>query len=186
MISISQLRDALKLAPELDHEIEARRDVVVALWESATQRLWNRRVDHVEIIRPRHDRLDTLLLELWPIESVTKVETRRLWETDWTELTSGWKLTGERELTRVSAYWECEVRVTYTGGYTENPGIGQTKTPAEIAAVLLVHAQFMQVRLAPERIAIKSQNFEGGSGVYEDADLHPLFKRLASARRRLV
>lgn len=183
MITISQMRSRMNLPPSKDGELETIRAEVIAAWETATGRLWERRVDHVEVIRPRHQAIDTILLELRPVEAVSKVEVRYDGD-DWEETTD--YQVDEHRLIHTAGYWPDQVRVTYTGGYVATPGTGQATTPADVAMALHLQAHFVQIRMAPERIATKSQNFEGGQGVFEEATHHPYFAQLARAKRRLA
>lgn len=183
MISIGEIRSRLRLAPEKDGELETIRAEVIAAWETATGRLWDRRVGHVEVIRPAHEGIRSILLELRPVEAVTKVEVRYDGD-DWEETTD--YQVDEHRLIHISGYWPDQVRVTYTGGYVANPGAGQAKTPADVAMALHLQAHFVFIRMAPERIATRSQNFEGGQGVFEEATHHPYFAQLARAKRRLA
>lgn len=176
MIPITELRDALKLAPDQDGTLAAIRLQVIALWEEHSGLLWDKRVDHEQTIRNRCE-LRTVFLELIPVEQIFLVEVRSESDTDWTELEADdYLLVGARRLRRLGADWPEFVRVTYDGG-SEN-------APADVKQALVLQAQFMSVRTAQGTIAVKSQNFEGGGGVLEEATMHPFFKALVELKAR--
>lgn len=192
MIALSKLREKLELPA--DDDGRDLLDALVGLWEDETKRLWTRRVAHVETIRVNQaKRIYSLFLQLWPIETVTKVEERALSDSTWTELTADQYLLTDpnrNRLERVGTCWPALVRVTYTGGYTGEPTAGavppQNKTPQDIQEALLVQAKFMRERNVPGRVITQSQNFEGGAGVFLKPGLHPEFSRLAASKARKV
>lgn len=188
MIPISKLRERLKLPADQDSQYADIKASVVSLWEEETKRLWDRRVGYVEVLRVPPCTRKVLFLGLWPIEVVTKVEERTVDTADWTEIPStDWLQTRENRLERLGAFWLPVVRVTYTGGYVAaDPTVGQTKTPADVAEALLVQADFQLRRNRGQHMELRSQNFEGGAGVYETGTLHPFFKRLAAQKVRKV
>ena len=183
MLTVADLKSGSGSIPE--PEAQERVDSAISLWERLTGRLWVRRASHVQTIRPRTNRLRTLLLELWPVETITSVETLddsagATWET---VTSSNYRLEGDRQLRYLAGYWPSFVRVTYTGGYIgRNESVdGATVVPMDVRRALLTQIEFERARFASEKIAIRSQNFEGGAGVFETADVHPYTARLARA-----
>ena len=189
LITDAQLRDALDLPASRDQEVSDMRDAVVALWEGATRRLWERRVGYVETFRPRYN-ARTLILSLGPVESVATVETADADGSTFTALASTYYAAGGRSIRLLDgsgfSFWPGQVRVTYTGGFTAEPASGQAETPADIRRVLETQARFMLKRTSDAMIATRSQNFEGGAGVFEQADWHPIFAAVAKRHRRLA
>jgi hypothetical protein len=177
MITRENFRNMVGLSAEQEDEMEILRGEVIALFEGATKRLWNAREGFIEVITPRGSRPTLIFLNLWPVTSITTVEVREARETDWDEVASTkYKLVGTRRLERVTGTWAREVRVTYDGGVEE--------ADEQIQRALAVQAKFMMARLQDENVAIRSQNFEGGSGVYETANMHPLFKMITKSKVR--
>ena len=83
-------------------------------------------------------------------------------------------------LEKITGNFNEVVEITYSGGYTE------TTAPAEVVKALETQARFLSERLSDAKIIVKSQNFEGGGGVLEDAELHPFFKKTAKKHLRRV
>lgn len=190
MITISKLRDRLKLPMEQDGTLKDILDALVARWEQETERLWARRASYVQRFRiDESKRISDLFLELWPIETITKVEEKTVAASTWTELSAEqYSLLdpNRNRLERIGSYWAPMVRVTYTGGYVAEPTGQQVKTPADISEALLIQGEFALIRNGPSMLAKSSENFEGGAGVFLKPDLHPTFAALAAAKRRKV
>lgn len=192
MIALEKLREALKVAPKDDIELQSLLDEVVDLWEECTGRKWSRREDHVEILHPATDQSEVLFLELWPVESITSVEVRELDATsEWETLdSSSYRVEFGNVLRKLGVdavegiagkWWRSDVRVTYTGGYSPTTG---APTPGDVQRAIITQIRFMKARLDDAKLTVKSQNFEGGAGVFEDAWLHPTFRGLAKRRAR--
>lgn len=179
MITVSQLRERVQIDPDEDDTLLFLRDQVIDYWESETGGLWNKRIDYVEIIEPTTNRLKTLYLALRPVTSISKVEIKDKKDSEWTEITD-YSQNGFR-LYRNDKFWEEQVRVTYSGGYDE------TDCPSDIAYVLVIQAAFQTQRHRDDNIIIKGKSIEGGvANFFEDATMHPMFKRLARKKARLV
>lgn len=179
LISISKLRGSNVLSALQDYDLEALRDEVESLWEQQTGRLWGRRTNHIQVFDPIRSFTRSLFLELWPITSISLVEEAGDFDGVWRTLSSSeYMVVGDHQLRRVAGFWECLVRVTYTGGYTTDT------CPADVRRALVTQAEFITQRTSPEKLIIQSQNFEGGSGVLEEAFLHPFFQNLARQRAR--
>lgn len=180
MISVATLRRELNLGGDREELLELLRDTVVGLWESYTGALWDQRSGHVETRRVAED--TTLLqLSLRPVSSVTTVEEMDDDESDWTELEADEDFVSiGHTLRRRGTAWSPNVRITYSGGYTESTA------PAQVRAALVTQARFMAKRLSNEHVEISSQNFEGGSGVFLRPDVHPLFALAAAPHRMAV
>lgn len=178
MINVADLRHSVKLSEGSSYE--NLRDTVVSLWETATGRLWSRRVGHVEY-RSGAMNPKLILLGLWPIEVITSVEYRPDGSSSWTAYdASAYVFESPRTLEKLSGQWESRVRITYTGGYTDSPDAGQAKTPEDVKRALLTQAQFMTLRLAGSNVHLRSIGAAGGSSSFlEEATLHPLVEELA-------
>lgn len=187
MIALSDIRSVLELPAEKDHEAIDARDDVVELWETVTDGLWLRRVDLVETIRRKAVSQYMVFTKLRPIESVSKVEVRDRGG-DWEELaaTDYEVLAVDGRIDRVIGCWGEIVRVTYTGGFTDDPQTGQAKTPQDIKRALLAQALFMQQRLEPSQIGVSSKAVEKSTTTYSRGDMHPLFEDASIRHRRLV
>lgn len=178
MISISRMREELGLPPTQDPEVKRLRNMVIALWEETTKRPWNAETGRVEFITPRVDTMHTVLLDLVPATSITQVRVRSHGKsTTWSILdTDTYLLIGGRRLRRLDAFWPDFVEVTYDGGVSE--------ADEDIQQALALQARFIKERVGNEKLITKSQNFEGGGGVFEEAFLHPTFKSLAELKKR--
>lgn len=176
MLSIAELRDGLKLPPDQDEKLVVLKQQLISLWESQTGMLWDKRDGHIQVIRTR-TRSRVIFLELTPVTEITKVEVREPWESSWTELeASKYLLIGKRRLRRLDENWPELVQITYDGG--------TDSADALVKQALIVQANFMSVRTAAGTIAVKSQNFEGGGGVLEEATMHPFFKQVVELNSR--
>ncbi len=93
--------------------------------------------------------------------------------------------------------WATYLQATYTGGYTSDGRQQFTKAdgittyyppacPPMVKLAMLTQAEFMLMRLASDRLIVKSQGFKGGSSTYEDADIHPLFASTVADNESLV
>lgn len=179
MISLAKLREGLNIPAGDDYLLADLRSQVILQWEEATGFLWDSKAAHVEIFRLTQDpRPYTLFLELIPVITVTKVEERSAsGSSAWVVTdTANYDLLGRRSLENYAGRWSALVRVTYDGG--------ATSAPADIQRALIIQAQFLKSRLDSEKISLRSQNFEGGAGVFEDAFLHPFFKQLAKSKQK--
>ena len=180
MLSLSDLRERLRLPPDQDAALGPIRDHVVGLFEAKTGAKWSFAEDHVETIFPDFERLQLLRVERRPLLTLTKVEEMDLEvgaafeEQD----LSGYLVIGDRQIRKLSGFWRRAVRLTYDAGWTE-----QT-CPAEVREALLLQARFQQDRHGDGLLAVSSQNFEGGGGVFLDAEVHPVFRRCCEARAR--
>jgi len=190
MITDAELRAQIRLPPDQDDELQLLRAEVVALWERETGFLWDRRVDYVQLFTVANETHVRLPLELRPVEAVALVEQRGAGDAAWVAMgTSEWLLDSDCVESLVGPF-QRRVRVKYTGGHvaripTPPPTPAQTVTPGDVRRALLLQAAFIRARTGQEKIAIKSQAVErSGSTVYEDADCHPYFERLAKLRCR--
>ena len=175
ILPIDRARQAL---PEMELEpLTFLRDSVVTLWESATRRLWDRRVDHVQEINldDRHlQRKRFIYPELYPIETIAVRE----FDDDedvaaQTDLVAGtdYVLRAQKgEIKRLvrptfgvslnrDANWKENVRLTITGGYGKEPN---AVIPAEITRALQAQLAFMQQRLNADRIHLSSESVSIG------------------------
>ncbi len=188
MIALSKLREDLGLPMEQDDKLQAILDGMVASWEDRTKRLWKRRAGYVEYFRFTK-RLYTLFLGLWPVETITKVEVKALAETTWTELTADEFVLVDplrNRVERIGCPWSEQVRITYSGGYTEAPISGQYGTPQDVQDVLILQERFVRQRTTASNLITSSQNFQGGAGVYLRSDFHPLYQAAIEEKKRKV
>ena len=191
MITIARLREELRLPADRDGDLASIIAETVGLWEAETRRLWAWREDHTQVILPFTDRLSTIWLELGPVAEVTQVQESQGYpgETATTLDATIYTQYGSRGLRRLDGAWAPGVRVTYSGGYAAETAAGPPvipATPPEIARAFLIQARFRLARTGDANIAIQSQNFEGGSGVYLDPYMHPAFAGLAKRLARKV
>lgn len=185
MIKLETFRNGVGLQAGDENDLKLLRATVISLWESTTKRKWNSRTDYEQEIFVGYDgSTQTLLLELFPVDSITSIYERDADE-DYEEVDSDdYDLVGRRSVVRRDAvyiggrrrFWKTFVKVTYTGGVEE--------ADEDVQLALIAQAKFMRSRLAKEQIGTQSQNFEGGSGVMLKPDLHPLFKTLAASKKR--
>lgn len=180
MISLARLRQVLGTPAEKDAEVEIIRAQVLAQWDTATNRAWAFTEDfvetHVEVYPTT-----LLYLQKFPITELSLVRTKNKRDATWTTLeVDDYTQYGINTLERLDADWSHITEVTYSGGYTE------ANCPADIKQALEVQARFLAERLSDAKLIVRSQNFEGGGGVFEDAAQHPFFAKMAKAKRRYV
>lgn len=173
MIPFEEFRSRVGFAAGSDSRVESLRSMVIALWEAETGLLWNKRTAHVEVVH-NWRKARTIFLQLTPVTSITKVEERTSSVSDdWEEITTTgyWMLLSSRKVRYLrSTVWPEFVRFTYDGGSDDVSG--------DIKESLVAQAKFLRNRLGDDKIVVRSQNFEGGSGVLERADLHPMFREM--------
>lgn len=185
LITVPQIRKLMQTPPEDDELLQDDRDAVVALWEDRTCRLWERRAGYEYHTQAMGFRTNILWLPLWPVESIASVDwIDALGATDTIDA-GNYHLRGDNQLVHENGPWAQfpEIVVTLTGGYTYGATAGQAETPAFVRKALLLQLQFEKARFQGERVITRSQNFEGGSGVFEKADLHPYFASQAKRHR---
>lgn len=181
MITLSKLREGLNLPADQDAKLTRIRAGLISLWEGKTGLKWDARTGYVQTIEPDTKTCDTVFLDLIPVTSITLVEVRDLDcipSADWTELEADdYILMGRRSLRRLDQrFWPTLVRVTYSGGAAE--------ADVDIQEALILQGRFMQARMAPDKLIVKSQNFEGGGGVFETATMHPKFAEMVKDKAR--
>lgn len=177
-MSILPIDRARQTLPEMELEaLTFLRDSVVTLWESATRRLWDRRIDHVQEINLDERYLQRkrfIYPELYPIETIAvrefdddedvSLEPDLVAGTDYVVRA----VKGEiKRLTRPTfgvtlnrdANWKENVRLTITGGFGDDPA---AQIPEEITRALQAQLAFMAERLNADRIALSSQTVSFG------------------------
>lgn len=185
MITELEVRQAVPQSAEgTRNDPAALVEAAVALWERATGRLWKYREDYQEV---QYGSGGTILLSLWPVETITSVEERRRGSAEWITLNaSSWVFIPRRTIERVTGCWGHQVRVTYTGG-VKHDGVGAFKTPDDIRRGLVTQCAFMLKRWSDEKVAVKSQGFAGGSSTFfENAAIHPLLQELVDRHQRKI
>lgn len=179
MISITRLRAALKFPADRDSELELLRDAVISIFEARTHRNWMRRTGYIETRRTLGDTYSLYLGELRPVESVKTVEERLKNDGTWVTLDPAsylLELGLIARIEKIGAPFATNVRVTFDGGYTHDTTILTAYiTPSDIANALEIQARFIVNRMNDEKIATRSQSFDGVVAALEEADLHPLF-----------
>lgn len=181
MISYPRFRKELGIDADQEEGIVGLREEVLDLWDRVTGRPWRYAASRVdEFFNDDDCGVRTIWLHLWPVVSIASVEVKTgESDTDWTALTTlDWRLNGNREVRRISRYWELLVRVTYAAGYQDD------QAPEDVLRALVVQARFLRARVG-DKLTVRSENFEGGGGVFEEADLHPYFKATAARYRRV-
>lgn len=196
MITVQKILAELKLGAKGEAAATEIRQEVIDTWERCTARLWQRRVGHVETLHPESDLIKSLFLELWPVETITKVEEKFDASSNWVELPAAtYELTRKDgyELRKINGnYWLASVRVTYTGGYVQEPAAhidgvpDQNRTPGHILRALVMQGKFITGVAGSDKILVKSQNFEQGAGVLHDPTLHPYFAKMAEKEMRIA
>lgn len=176
MITIPYLARATGLAPENVETLVGLKAQVEDLWEHETGSLWLAREDYVQTTRLVSDAETLIELNLRNVTELSLVEETDPSDTDWEELTVDEDFrTAGKYLQRIGRPWRRLVRVTCTGGYTDEDA------PRDIVYAMGVQVQFQLARHGSERVHVSSQNFEGGAGVFLVPDIHPAFA--AAARR---
>jgi len=177
MIKLTRLREEMNLSAKDEGDLVFLRLAVIHQWETLTARKWDAREDYVQTVVIGDLRTQTILLDLWPVDSITSVEMRDNLDDDWTTVDSDrYFVLGRRTLRLIDDWWGQNVRITYDGGVTE--------ADEDVQQSLIAQARFLQSRLSDEKIATQSQNFEGGAGVFLAANVHPLFKMMAKSKSR--
>lgn len=187
MIELADLRSRLDVPVADQARLSALRDAVVAQWEAATARPWQRAVDVVELHRCPTLRVRSVYLQRLPVESVSKVE-EVLSGNEWNELDAeAWWFDGRRVVEKINSFWHRLVRVTYTGGVVATPADEtQFATPADIREALLVQAVFLSKRNDSTRIALRSEGLEKAQTSFITSESHPLFAAAVRQHRRRV
>lgn len=177
-MSILPIDRARQTLPEMELEpLTFLRDSVVTLWESATRRLWDRRIDHVQEINLDERYLQRkrfIYPELYPIETIVvrefdddedvATEPDLVAGTDYVLRATNGEI---KRLTRPTfgvtlnrdANWKENVRLTITGGFGDSPA---AQIPEEITRALQAQLAFMAQRLNSDRIALSSQTVSFG------------------------
>lgn len=177
MISLSRLRAALSLSAGEDQKVERTRSVVIAQFEQDTGYLWNAREDYVQSSKiPEFSNYVELALR--PVTTITLVRTS-VGAGGFSDLSSSNYMILNNRLLSLAGSWPMFVEVTMDGGYDE------TTCPEDIQYALEVQAKYMLARQDAAHLVVRSQNFEGGSGVFESADRHPVFIAAVRAHRRI-
>lgn len=176
MITLARLRQVLATPPEKDPEVELIRLQVLAQWDTLTKRSWAFQAGRVEKVYPEGC---SLYLSKFPITVITLVRERAKGSTTWSTVTK-YEQIGKNELENLGGNWNEVVEVTYSAGYTD------VTVPADIRQALEIQARFLTERTSDGKLIVRSQNFEGGGGVYEDAFYHPYFKKTAEHNIRRV
>lgn len=166
MISLSDLRQQLNLPPEEDDEVVRMKALVIAQFEGATGLAWDVYTARVEEYEPQHERMKNLRLRTRN-STVTLVEKEDHDGSFTSYDASDWRMRRD-SLFLVNTCWPDFVRVTADGGYSS--------APSDIQQALFVQARFLKERLQEGNIAVQSQNFEGGAGVFMKAHFHPHFE----------
>ncbi len=200
ILPIDRARQAL---PEMELEpLTFLRDTVVTLWESATRRLWDRRVAHVQEINLDERYLQRkrfIYPELYPIETIlvrefddeedVALQTDLVAGTDYVVRATKGEI---KRLTKPQfgvtlnrdANWKENVRLTITGGYGKTPA---AEIPAEITRALMAQLTFMAERLNADRVALSSQSISFGgtnaaSQFLQPAHWQPLFRQTVNRK----
>lgn len=189
LIDISTLRQHVPLGTEEEYQYDLLQIMLKECWDNVTARSWEWEVGRVELHEFKNEQVDNLYTRA-PIQTLTMLEQRDLVSGDSFEaIDSDLYIVLEGTHIRLldGRCFEELVQVTYDGGYAETPSgteANATATPKDIIKALIVQGQFFLDRFGPEKVITKSQNFEGGSGVFEKADFHPLFLTLSKKYRR--
>lgn len=184
MITAAELRDVIDIGPDRDRVLTGWARAVVALWETKTGRLWNRREGYVHRARLESVLDRVFWLPLYPVEELALAERRDgLAEADAVAVAEEDFIVtdlGRVELLRTTPWAGRFLVATITGGYTT------ATLPADILEALKAQVAFMVKRLDPDTIALNSQAFEKGSTTFMTADLHPFFEAAVRDHERHV
>jgi hypothetical protein len=176
MITLPELRAALSLDPSKDAELRLLRSQVEENFESAIGGRVIYREDFEYETELSHDQQKSITPSLLPILSIDSIEHSSdaiTWE--------------EVDLTTVGILktflhrrvgWKRFVRMTYTGGWTD-----QT-TPLEVKTALSLQVEYFRSRTDAAKLTVSSQTFVGGAGVFLAADYHPYFLQVANRHKR--
>lgn len=112
------------------------------------------------------------------VASISLVETKCRADSTWTTIEStSYVLNGRRlTYTGTGTGFLQMLRVTYSGGYD-----GDTRAPGNVRMAIMAEIRFLLVRLASERIALRTQAGNGASSVYEDGEHAPYFLMIANS-----
>lgn len=72
-------------------------------------------------------------------------------------------------IVRTTGCWRTSVELTYVAG------VADTSVPAAVKYALVTQVLHLRQRNANTLLTLKSQNFQGGKGVFHNADFHPIF-----------
>lgn len=176
MITLAELSARMKATSLNEAALEQARLAAIALFETKTDRLWNRRTGHVfrDEVNSVAKNSDgkALWVPLYPIESIAGTEfyfddeagAEAIDPADIVvDLAAG-------QIRRASGRWRDVVTWIITGGYTD------TNAPADVREALMVQAMFMYARNKPESVAVSALvTPQVGTTSFLKADMHPLF-----------
>lgn len=190
LVSMSEVRIACDVQDgKRDAALDLLRGAVEADFESRTNRLFARRVEDVEErLLPCDERVPKLWSRVSRIQTA-KIEERSLSDVDLAEVASTdyYVAPEASSITRFRGCWKEVVRLTITGGYTdEGKDDGDDATiicPADIKNAILTQIQFLQLRQAGPALAMSTQSFETSQTTYLAADMHPVFKQAVDRYR---
>lgn len=180
MISIERLRQGLDLPAEQDAKLELIRGAIIATWDRLTRRKWS----EYEEFSEDFDNEGDVVRELFPkgvlITEVVSATQHDLGsdpvDIDVDDL---YLSQGRRVMLKSGNPFRRFVTLVYSGGYADDT------VSEDILEACVLQARFALQRFNTQNIALSSQNFQGGSGSFLPADVHPRFKSLAKHNIRL-
>ena len=176
MITASDVRSRFEYSSQKEATITGLIPSVIELFETLTGIKWTSVSGQVDVIENLLQ-TDSLYLDRAIVSSVSLVEVSDDGSSWSTVADTAYALLPRRRLIKLSGEWDRFIRVTYSGGYTT------TTCPESVKAAIAVQVFFTFKRLSDNHISVSSQNFEGGSGVLLQPDLHPVFRMAVQSNR---
>lgn len=183
MISITRLRDTVKVPTDKESLLASTLAAVIETFERETGLLWRATPEdgREQTIIVDSSGEETLFLDHARVDSIDTVEQRSATSgSDFEEIAEGdWIQDGRRGVRSLVGRFRGIVRVTYSGGYAND------QAPADIMHAIAMQVQFVLDRTSADKLIVSGvANPAGGSVSYLAPDFHPLFKRTVDARKR--
>jgi hypothetical protein len=185
MISIRAIRERVTVPADKDGQLKDLLNEAIDLFEQATGRLWNRREDYVYETSLESIYDQSIWLPLYPIESIVVAEwdpyaspSAAYADIDVADYNVNKKV-GRVDHARSSPWSNNRLQFTITGGYDE------TTVPPGVRRMILLQIEFMQQRLAPDKLAVEAVSISrAGTTSFLSPGLHPLVADFAEGVRR--
>lgn len=173
MISLSAIRLLVDLKAKDEDYLIFLRDLAVSQLESATGRSFSSEAGRVQYFTT--ERYQSMIqLSFLPVNALNSVAHRDFDTQDWTTIdATDYNFTTPRTIRLLSGCFRAQVKVDYDSGYSE------ANVPDKIKNPLLVQIRYLNNRLDPAKIDVKSKALESGATTtYMHEEYHPIFKKL--------
>lgn len=148
--------------------VQSKIDEIVKLFESKTGWLFSTRTNYIEYIK-YYSFLTSRTISLNPLTSVSLVQEQI--DGVWTTVDIDDYYLNGQQLIKQSGYWNYDLKVTCTGGYTTST------CPADIRLALKTQLLFLEGRLKEDILLVSQKSVGiGASSQFLNPTYHPLFE----------